>query len=574
VAAVVGDRVQRTNMPGDVAGALAYVANWRFLLSEQSYADLFAEPSPLLHFWSLAIEEQFYVVFPLVVAAAWAATRRVRGRHVDRSGRVRSLLGVTFVVLAAGSLALTFFAGLDDQDVYLNTGTRAFEVLVGVVLAIALSTRVADGWLDRLGPTQRGVAGLGLLTALGAVVAWVLVPQDAPALFRGGLAVYALGSAVTVLAAALCRGPVAAALSTRPLVHLGHISYGVYLYHWPIFLWLKQGTELGPWPRFLLGTAITLVLAELSARWIERPVRQGHQLLRTPSPLLAPVAAAAVLVAALLVSSTTPPPTIDIAAATTAIDQAALASPPPTGPTTTVPNVPPTARVAFFGDSTATMAAVGFADWLTATGRGGVVPLRPGVGCSLMGGDVMRLGTNRMDVPSVCDDWPTTWAAHIAEHQPSTVVVQLGAWDVQDRQIGGDPTWRAPGDPIYDEMFTARLLEAVDVLSASGARVVWVKAPVPDSGRGDRRPDPAYDAVAPRMEILNDLIARLPALRPGKVRVVDLAAWLGSFDGTERLRPDGMHFSRETAAEVAEQFLGPAVLGPDWWNRPEPPPAD
>jgi len=191
-----------------------------------------------------------------------------------------------------------------------------------------------------------------------------------------------------------------------------------------------------------------------------------------------------------------------------------------------------------------------------------------------MGGDALRLGSVVGPGPDGCTDWATSWPRLIAESQPTTVVVQIGAWDVQERRIGGDPTWRAPGDPVFDDEMRARLLQAVDLLSAGGATVVWLQSPTPTEGREGRSSDPAYDAVAPKIQRINELVAELPAQRPDTVRVIDLSSWFESTGEQDRLRPDGMHFSEATSREVADRFLGEAVLGPDWWNQPGPAPTD
>jgi peptidoglycan/LPS O-acetylase OafA/YrhL/lysophospholipase L1-like esterase len=571
VAVVVGDHTQRTNMPGDVAGAMAYVANWRFLLADQSYGDLFADPSPLLHFWSLAIEEQFYMAFPLVVGGVWWVGRRVRpkGRRGDGERADHRRLGLVLALLAAGSLTATLLGGLDHEHVYMGTGTRALEILAGCLLAVGVHRLSTNGWLDRRGTSQRAIAVAGTVTMLLAIASWAVVAQSDDVLYQGGLALYALASTVTVLAACLVAGPLPRVLGARPLVHLGEISYGVYLYHWPIFLWLRQGTDWPMWPRFVVGVALALAAAELSARLLERPVRAGRLLFGTRPRLLAAPAMVGLLLLALVVRAEAPAPTIDFAAA-----QRTLASAPVAADAPQEVGAPPRARVAFFGDSTALMTGGGFAEWLQATGRGDVVPGSPDLGCSLMGGEALRLGGVVGPGPDGCTDWATEWPQLVASHQPTTVVVQVGAWDVQERRIGDDPTWRAPGDPVFDEALRARLLQAVDLLSASGATVVWLASPTPTEGREGRNSDPAYDAVAPRIQRINELVAELPARRPGAVRVVDLSGWFEDTGEQYRLRPDGMHFSAATSREVADRFLGEAVLGPDWWNRPQEPPVD
>jgi len=122
---------QLVTLRGDVLASLLYVANWRFIVTQQSYAQVFSAPSPVLHFWSLAIEEQFYLVFPLVVAAVLALA------HGSRRA-----LGAVLTVLAVGSLGLMwvlYTPGQDPSRVYYGTGTRAFELLLGALLAIVLS---------------------------------------------------------------------------------------------------------------------------------------------------------------------------------------------------------------------------------------------------------------------------------------------------------------------------------------------------------------------------------------------------------------------------------------------------
>lgn len=568
-AVAVGDHTQRVDLPGDVVGALVYVANWRFLLAEQSYGDLFANPSPLLHFWSLAVEEQFYLTFPLVVVGLWWIGRRRAAGPVPARADVRRL-GSVLGVLAAGSLAATVLVGTDHERIYMGTDTRAFEVLAGCLLAVVVHGAGRRGWYDAAGRPQQAVAALGALTLAGAVAAWATIGQSDPALYRGGLALYALGSCATVLAACAATGPVARMLAARPLVHLGHISYGVYLYHWPIFLWLRQGTTWGPWPRFVVGVALALAVAELSARFLERPIRAGAPLLGSrPWTLTAP-AMVALVVLAVGVRADAPRPVVDLEAAAAA---QAITDEAPSPPTTAPPAGPPQARVAFFGDSTGMMTGDGFGVWLEQTGRGVLVPGGARIGCGIMGGEELRVASAVSAAPSTCADWPTEWAAAIAHSQPTTVVVQLGAWDIQERRFGDDPTWRAPGDPVYDAELRRRLVHVVDVLSAGGATVVWLPSPTASEGHGTRLPDPDYDRIAWRITILNDLVAELPSLRPGKVRVVDLAGWFEATGEQRRLRPDGMHFSRETATEVAERFLGEAILGPPGWNRPAPPPA-
>ena len=208
---------------GDAFATIGYFANWRAIFNSRDYWSLFRAPSPLDHTWSLAIEEQFYLAWPLLVAVLAIGAR---GRHAAR----RVL--VTSVALALGSLAwmLVIFDPTNPSRAYFGTDTRVASILVGAALA---------AWLRLRGPTRSGaVRGALELSAIGALVlltlAWTRLSGSSTTLYRGGLFLCAL-SAACVIAAAVHprRGPVNHLFSFRPLRALGLISYGVYLWHWP-----------------------------------------------------------------------------------------------------------------------------------------------------------------------------------------------------------------------------------------------------------------------------------------------------------------------------------------------------
>ena len=159
------DPTQLRNLPGDSIAALANVANWRYVLDDQSYADLFASgPSPLVHFWSLAIEEQFYLVFPILMVALLA----VRAR--------RWVAPTVLAVLAAASVAAMLLTH-DHDLVYYGTHTRAAEFLIGALLAFV----VAGGHLDRLGARGRTVASMAGWVAVGAFAVLVVTVHQSSA---------------------------------------------------------------------------------------------------------------------------------------------------------------------------------------------------------------------------------------------------------------------------------------------------------------------------------------------------------------------------------------------------------
>jgi hypothetical protein len=154
-------------------------------------------------------------------------------------------------------------------------------------------------------------------------------------------------------------------------------------------------------------------------------------------------------------------------------------------------------------------------------------------------------------------------------------VVQIGPWEVEDRKLQGDDTWRKMGDPVYDEYLTNEMLLAVDTLSAEGADVLWLTSPAVGPGTGpDAVQVHGQGAEPARMARMNELINALPAARPGKVHIIDVAAWLASTGEDARLRPDGVHVGIDhlEGKEVATRFLGPAIIDAfkaDWKARAE-----
>jgi peptidoglycan/LPS O-acetylase OafA/YrhL len=269
----------------DALAALGYVANWRFALSGQGYFDHFTVPSPLLHLWSLGVEEQFYLIWPLLaLLALWVAQRRGRqgrphGGGSSRSGAAgtvgvagaRAVLAAAAIGAAASTtlLAALAVAGADDSRLYYGTDTRAAALLVGACLAAAGAASWRPLGRARAGTTAAGLAGL----AGTAVFAYAVLRVDGqdPVLYRGGFLVVALAVAAIVNAAAVPAdvltgrrghhyvpppGSLAGAgahapigriaglaprvLSLAPLAYLGRISYGLYLWHWPAYLLLTR----------------------------------------------------------------------------------------------------------------------------------------------------------------------------------------------------------------------------------------------------------------------------------------------------------------------------------------------
>ncbi len=301
----------------DGLAALFYVGNWRFLASGQPYIQQYAAQaaSPLRHMWSLAIEEQFYLIWPLVVGGLGAVVGRGTGRAGRRRRKFRRVVLCVCVVVAAASLLRMsmLYQPVDPNRVYYGTDTRIFAMLFGAALgALTVGTpTIVNRW-------WRGsvvAAGCVASAALVAVMATITITSSS--LYTGGYGLVA-AAMLLVLAAAAQPGanPLGWILGWRPLVGLGLISYGVYLWQWPATVWITTGsTGASGVALFALRWAATLAAALVSYFLVEQPVRQRRlPRLNLRNPVLVPLAGVTVISVIFLVPAITLP-TVELASA-------------------------------------------------------------------------------------------------------------------------------------------------------------------------------------------------------------------------------------------------------------------
>ena len=568
---------ERTAIRNDGWASLFYVANWRFIFDGQSYFQLFSAASPLRHMWSLAIEEQYYLVWPLVVFLCLRAGR----------GSVRLLATVSVVGIAASVAAMHWrYTPANPNDAYYATDARAHSLLIGALLALLLVS-----WRPSLHAT-RAIVVASIAAFVGVAAAFHVVTGTTDSYYGIGSFAFALLTAV-VIAGAMQPGVLASVLSVGPLVWIGRISYGLYLWHWPITVWLVpsrvsiDGNALNA-----LRLAATFSAAMLSFYLVEQPIRRRGFRPSAAILVFAPVAAIVAAVLWVSAAGARPAPTYLVGTAPTPAQTAAASlagapqfpwalgdpllcgepRPEETDEATRAAAAEPVLalpagggqRVLLLGDSTACsllpgLHAVGDAQGI-ATDQGSVF------GCGIAV-DQFTSTRNEPVTPNNerCKpflDWAIPTA--LARAHP-TAVVWMSTWEKADLVVDGHtivadtPEWRA--------VINARMEARVRELTAGGARVFMVTeaAPAPNPAQGTETFD--HEADDDSYGRLNDLLRSFAATHSDSVTLVDLAARVcpngppcpENVEGLHA-RPDGRHFT-PTAAVWAARHVFTEMFG-------------
>ena len=576
----------------DSLSTLFYVANWHFIVSGSNYFAAAAQPSPLSHMWSLAIEEQFYIVWPPVVLVLLHLGRRLRPSRRLLPVLAAAVLGA---LASAADMRWSFLHGASVTRLYEGTDTRCQDILVGASLAIGLAI-----WAQRRRPVplpvpdldaveftrahpSAGTVGLGApptdrrdiqrrrgpsvkpitawelssttvrMTAqlvgwaalLFLVVLWDRLPGPSGFLFAGG----ELGVAVAVAVVLFCvvtaqAGSLARALANPVFVFIGKISYGLYLWHFPLFS-LLDAERLHLYGLPLLGVrfAVTTVVATASYYLVEQPIRRGRMATLAEWRGWLVTSGAFLAVVAVTVAATLP---TAVEAATPAVTKGAVYAGPPV-------------RVTVLGDSVAWR--LGFALLADQPQQAYDVDIDNGaiVGCGVLRSTEYVAHGVPDPMATQCDSsapaasqWPAQWAGNIAEFRPNVVMILAGRWEVMDRLIDGQ--WTHIGEPGFDALLQNSLEQAVRVAAADGADVVMMTAPCFDSGeQADGQAWPEDSAA--RLALYNAMVRKVAAEHPSTVRVEDFGGlvcpggtYTATLDGVLLRDGDGVHIVPTAAA--------------------------
>jgi len=570
---------------GDALAALFYLANWRMIYRGSDYFTQTSAPSALQHTWSLGIEEQFYLLWPLIVVGLLALLTVRYGRRASHRGNGRparlALLAVCLLGAAASALtAAALYRPADVNRAYFGTDSRAEALLIGCALAVTLELwpstngRLANADRAPLGQAARRHPVLGTLAVAGGLgVGWAWTHADGTAdwLYRGGLAGIAVAVAAVLAHAVVSpTSPTARLLALPPLVWLGRISYGVYLWHWPLFQFVNA-THTGLTGLRLLAVRLllTLVIPIVSFLVIEEPIRHGRRLRRLPRlvPVGATAGAVAGVAAVVMVATVPvplphasfPAPRAALGIAPSGRDSAAGSpaprSTPPIRRAGRKPGAEP--RVDIFGDSVA---------WTL----GAYLPDHPGLavnniaiqGCGItLQPDILELGSPHTLYP-YCPGWPAKYQGAINIDDPDVSVLLLNRWEMMDAKLNG--VYTHVGQPDFDRYLTGQLDQAVQIMGSHGSRIVLLTAAY--THRAERPDGGLYDEDQPaRIDAWNSLLRAEAAKHPDTVTLLDLnkvvcpdGRYTESIGGLQ-VRSDGLHFTPEGVRQLIAPWLLPQL---------------
>ncbi len=264
------DHSMLTKMRDEVVPSLFFYNNWWQIFHDTSYFEALGAPSPLTHFWSLAIEEQFYLIWPVILFLGL------------RKGVKRSTLCTATLVIAllsAIEMAILYNPSIDPSRVYYGTDTRAFSLLIGAWLAFVWPSHLLGAKSGvQLGRKERLVFdGIGIGSLLGLLVLIAVTDGFSPFLYRGGILLASILTAVVIAVVVHPASLLGRAAGIAPLVWIGKRSYGIYLWHFPLLLLMNPRTFTGetPWWLSLIQVAVVFACAAFSYRFIENPIRHG-----------------------------------------------------------------------------------------------------------------------------------------------------------------------------------------------------------------------------------------------------------------------------------------------------------
>jgi peptidoglycan/LPS O-acetylase OafA/YrhL len=534
-ALLLSSAVQLHDLRDQLIASVLYGANWMLIAGKTSYFATLQGPSPLIHMWSLAVEEQFYLVFPLVLV--------VCGRWLRSGWKLTA--GVLVVgALASTALMAVLYHGGDPSRIYYGTDTHAMGLLLGAALGVMSLAPGLDGW----GWPLR-VTNVAALFAFAAVLfAMASTHQESAWLYQGGFLVFSALCCVVIWSVAHARTTgLARLLSVPVLVAIGLRSYALYLWHWPVRVFIDtDNTGLTGYQLTMLRVVVLVLLAEASYQLVERAFRTGKLFQRfgTRSTVIyaGTLTVAVILVATFVITAPLPPTNLADALKSSGHPAAAGAM-----------------QVDVFGDSTAYEFAYNGV-LATKSLPGLSIGGSAGLGCSLVDGSQVSAG-RVVEQPPECAGWQARWRDKL-ELKPTPVasVLMTGAWEILDHVADGSTV--SFGTPAWTALVRHAVNDAIRTLGSAQAPVFVFDAPcypnrntiLPLPERTDPRRIKAFN------EILTQAADGHPNVHLVKFHalVCPRGRHLESVHGKDIWQGDGVHLN-EAGAVFVWRWLLPQI---------------
>jgi peptidoglycan/LPS O-acetylase OafA/YrhL len=556
--------------------ALFYFSNWWQIAVSTNYFVATGAVSPLTHTWSLAVEEQFYLVWPIIVIGVLHLSRTF-GRGV----RVLLVIAAAGAVASAVEMGLLYSPAANVTRLYFGADTHAQSILIGSTLACVLTIVQLRRGMDGMAPPARSRSARALLSVValaGLAGLFVLVStQNGYSAFdyRGGFFLAGLSAAAIILGAVCVpRGPMAQVMSLRPLVLLGTISYGAYLWHYPIYVFVdEQRVGFAGLGLLAVRFALTIAVATASYVLVERPIMEGTLWRSIRS--LGWGAMAIVGTVAVIVAGTVGP-------------AAAAAS--PVSRYHAVGSLRPPPVLVVLGDSTALTLSYA----LDATAPVGTKVVDGALfGCGLAigsyiaaapGDPELPFGPNCRESTPASQQWPAVDARTVAHTGPGDVVLFMaGTWETIDELAHG--RWTNITEPSFQRYLLAQMRKAVRIGTAKGAHFDFTEMAANHASA-------APNDSRRRRLLYDSLVRKVAAEFPGKVSVIDFGKIVspgGVFteyvDGVQVRTIDGVHTpsyargnafvsnSTEAVANAFYNWLSPRIWPLIVATTPQTPPS-